>query len=126
VQADIHTLATTVYDTPTQSKPRQYSGMVSPEYYCTSCTQSIQLTNARLQPHYCPYCGSTDLITDQARFRLDYSHSLKIHPTVYDMLLKDFRAQRVYLSFREYTQVICFGASPISNTEYNKSLARKG
>ena len=98
-------------------KPRLYNGPVGAEYYCTSCATPIQLVNTTKAPTFCPYCAAPNLVTDQERFRLDFSHSLHILPTVYDVLLQSFRQQTSFVDFREYVNCMVKGAKPLTNKE---------
>ena len=98
-------------------KPRLYNGPVGAEYYCTSCATPIQLVNTTKAPTFCPYCATQSLVTDQERFRLDFSHSLHILPAVYDILLLEFRAQTAFVDFREYVNCMVKGAKPLTNKE---------
>lgn len=110
-------IVTKMLDRGNSGKSRMYSGVVGPEYYCTSCAERIQLTNTKLIPKYCPVC-MTPLITDAAQFRVSYSKSLGIPTQVFDILMIDFRNQSAFTIFREYVECVMFGHKPTPDKKY--------
>lgn len=112
-------IAINVFDqTP---KPHSYNGLVGGEYYCPLCALPVQLVAVKQPPKYCPFCGTDQLITDSARFRIEYSRTLNIDPTVYDLLMSDFHNQRAFSNFREYVECIMFGRKPMTNNQYEQT-----
>lgn len=104
-----------------QPKPHSYNGLVGGEYYCPLCAMPVQLVAVKQPPKYCPFCGNDQLITDSARFRIEYSKTLNISVEEYDFLMICFHEQKAFANFREYVECIRFGRKPLTNNQYEQT-----
>lgn len=103
--------------------------MLTATYYCTqpTCLKAITLAFTSDNPSFCPFCGTSHIITEQEHLRLaavdwinahyaDSEVSVVLTPKVYDRLLRLYRQQDAFVSLNEYIGVMLFDAPIQGNT----------